>query len=55
MRAEVSALTVQAPQADLDLLSQALDDVRAAGKVTGAVSLAPGTDPELRADAVLAV
>jgi valyl-tRNA synthetase len=53
MRTEVSLLTVMAPQADLDLLSQALDDVRAAGKVTGDVALEPGTGPGLRADAVL--
>ena len=49
MRTEVSLLTVRAPQADLDLLSQAIDDVRAAGKVTGDVALEPGTDADLHA------
>ena len=53
MRTEVSALTVLAPQGDLDLLTEALDDVRAAGKVVGEVTLTAGSDPDLRADAVL--
>ncbi len=53
MRTEVSALTVHALQDDLDLLAEALDDVRAAGKVVGDVTLTPGTEPDLRADAVL--
>ena len=53
MRTEVSALTVLAPQGDLDLLSEALDDVRAAGKVVGEVTLTAGNEPDLRADAVL--
>jgi valyl-tRNA synthetase len=53
MRTEVSRLTVHAPQADLDLLTLALDDVRAAGKVVGDVALEPGTGPDLRADAEL--
>jgi valyl-tRNA synthetase len=53
MRTEVSLLTVTAPQADLDLLSLALDDVRAAGKVSGEVALERGTGPDLHADAEL--
>ena len=35
MRTEISAATVLAPQADLDLLGQATGDLCAAGKVTG--------------------
>ncbi len=55
MRTEVSALTVHGPPDDLDLLGTALDDVRAAGSVTGEVTLEPTADDSaLRTEAVLA-
>jgi len=53
MRTEVVALTVEAPQPVLDLLALALDDVRAAGSVTGAVTM-DAADGDLRAEATLA-
>jgi valyl-tRNA synthetase len=51
-RTAVTALTVRGAQDDLDRLTLALDDVRAAGKVTGDVALEPA-DAELAVDATL--
>jgi valyl-tRNA synthetase len=55
MRTEVASLTVRAPQTSLDLLAQAIDDVRAAGKVVGAVVLEPDAGSALGAEVVLTI
>jgi valyl-tRNA synthetase len=55
MRTEVASLTVRAPQTALDLLAQAMDDVRAAGKVMGAVVLEPDAGSALGAEVVLTI
>jgi valyl-tRNA synthetase len=39
MRTEVSTVRVSGPQARLDLIGRALDDIRAAGRVTGEITL----------------
>ncbi|MET0628922.1 MAG: valine--tRNA ligase, partial [Acidimicrobiia bacterium] len=44
MRTEVTRLVVRAPQVSLDALALALDDVKDAGRVTGAVELANADD-----------
>lgn len=54
-RTEVTAVTVRAQQEALDLLQHALDDVKAAGRVTGTVDLVATNDGDgLEVDAVLA-
>ena len=54
-RTEVTAVTVRGPQASLDRLASALDDVRAAGRVVGEVTTqADESLGELAADATLA-
>jgi valyl-tRNA synthetase len=55
MRTEVARLTVRAPQTDLDLLAQSMDDVRAAGKVAGAVVLEPDKGSALGAEVILTI
>ena len=56
MKTEVAALEVRAGQAQLDLLDQAIDDVKAAGRVVGPVTLTPDESAEgLRVSAILAV
>ena len=52
-RTEVSALTVRAAQDDLDRLALALDDVRAAGKVSGEVALDAAAVNEVEVEATL--
>ncbi|KQY60617.1 valine--tRNA ligase [Aeromicrobium sp. Root495] len=52
-RTEVTAVTFSGPQASLDALASVLDDVKAAGRVTGEVSTSP-TDGELTVDVTLA-
>ncbi|WP_019146058.1 valine--tRNA ligase [Aeromicrobium massiliense] len=52
-RTAVTALTVRGPQEDLDRLALALDDVRAAGKVSGDVALDAADVPELAVEATL--
>jgi valyl-tRNA synthetase len=54
MRTEIESATVTAPQALLDLLGHGLDDLRAAGRVTGPLALRPA-DPasELTVEATL--
>jgi len=39
MKTEVTALEVRAKQSELDLLERAINDVKAAGRVTGSVEL----------------
>jgi valyl-tRNA synthetase len=54
-RTEVTAVSVRGPQASLDLLLQAADDVKAAGRVTGELTTsADDSTTELLADATLA-
>ena len=56
MKTEVAALEVRAGQAQLDLLDQAIDDVKAAGRVVGPVTLTADESAEgLRVSAILAV
>ena len=54
-KTEISAVTVRGAQEQLDLLEQALDDIRAAGRVTGEVTLVPDNSlADLAIDASLA-
>ncbi|MBC7594289.1 MAG: valine--tRNA ligase [Kineosporiaceae bacterium] len=56
MKTEVAALEVRAGQAQLDLLERAIDDVKAAGRVVGPVTLIPDETAEgLQVSAILAV
>ena len=56
MKTEVAALEVRAGQAQLDLLEQAIDDVKAAGRVVGPVTLTPDESAEgLQVSAILAM
>ena len=54
-RTEVTAVTVRGPQTSLDRLLLAVDDVRAAGRVTGELTTsADDSTTELVTDATLA-
>ncbi|WP_332642976.1 valine--tRNA ligase [Aeromicrobium sp.] len=53
-KTEATLVTVRGPQDQLDALAHALDDVRAAGKVTGELSLVPETIEHLSVEVVLA-
>jgi valyl-tRNA synthetase len=54
-RTEVTAVSVRASQEALDLLSRAIDDVKAAGRVVGDVELvADATADGLQVEATLA-
>ncbi len=54
MKTEASAATVTGPQEALDRLGPVVEDLRAVGRITGAVTLAVG-DPPLRVDVALIV
>ena len=55
MKTEVDALVVRGTRAQLDLLATAIDDVKAAGRVTGSVELVADDSVDgLRVDATLA-
>ncbi len=53
-KTEATAVTVHGPQAQLDALTPALDDVRAAGRVTGDLALVAGSDEHLSVEVTLA-
>ena len=56
MKTEVTTLVIRGKQEQLDLLQRAIDDVKAAGRVVGPVTLTPDeTADGLRVDATLAV
>jgi valyl-tRNA synthetase len=48
MRAEVSAMTLAGPAAELDRVRAGLDDLRAAGKITADIGFAEAEALEVR-------
>ena len=54
MRTEVRSVTVRGPQARLDLVDRGLDDIKAAGRVVGDVSLTAVDGEDLNVDVQLA-
>jgi valyl-tRNA synthetase len=54
MRAEVSRAEVQGPTDVLALVEQAVDDLRAAGRITGEVVFTPRPGSDLTVDTKLA-
>jgi valyl-tRNA synthetase len=53
MRTEVESVTISGPAASLALIEQALDDLRAAGRITGDVDFRPGEFREVGVDTLL--
>src|SRR5262249_37894392 len=51
MRADVASVTVTGPADQLGLVVQAMDDLKAAGRVVGDIALPPSDAPALAASA----